>query len=115
MKVNLPIGSKGKLTLFGIGGKNDIAFIGNDADTRQANFYANENANVIVDYAKGIAEVSSEHQLSDKTFAKITLGSSITEENFRDDSTSVETRQAYIEGQAVLNGKKRWHHPHGGL
>jgi len=106
VKINLPIGNKGKLTLFGIGGKSDIAFMGNDADTSQANFYANENANVIVDYATGIAGVSYEHQLSNKTFAKITLGSSLTEENFRGDSISVETRQAFIEGNAYFKTNK---------
>lgn len=105
-KINLPIGNKGKLTLFALGGKSDVKFLGNDADTTQANFYANENANVIVDYQTGIAGISYEHQLSNKTSAKITLGTSATRENFQGDSISVETRQEFIEGKATFNTNK---------
>jgi hypothetical protein len=105
-KVNLPVGDKGKFTLFGIAGRSDVKFLGNDADTTMGNLYANENENTIVDYRTGIFGANYEHRLSDKTFGKVTVGYTATDENFLGDSISTETRREYRSGQARFTTQK---------
>lgn len=105
-KFNLPINDKSRFTLFGILGKSDIAFLGNEADTTKLNLYGNENENTIVDYSKGIVGTSFESNLSDNTFMKLTLGLSATDENFTGDSIDVNTRIAYKRGFAAFETQK---------
>jgi len=107
-KISLPINNKSKFTVFGIGGKSNIAFYGNDVDTTKgnANLYGNENENSIVSFKTGVSGVSYERNISTKTFAKFTLGASAFEQNFHGDSISVITRKPFPSGDAKFTTQK---------
>jgi hypothetical protein len=105
-KVNAPVGKKGRFFLFGLGGASNISFLGNKADTTQGNNFANENENTIVNYRTGVLGAGYEYNLSPRTFVKLTLGASGTEENFRGDSISVITREEFQRGEARFTTQK---------
>jgi hypothetical protein len=105
-KVFVPTGSKGRLSVFGMGGVSDVDFLGNDVDTTETNLYANENENVIVDFKMGVVGASYEYNISPKTFFKITTGVSGTEQQFRGDSISVVTREEFLSGKAKFTTQK---------
>ncbi|NIJ54734.1 TonB-dependent receptor [Dyadobacter arcticus] len=105
-KVSVPTGKKGKLSVFGILGQSDVEFLGNDVDTTDTNLYGNENENTRVKYKTNILGLSYEYNLSPKTFAKLTLGTSNTDQDFSGDSISVVTREAFASGQARFKTRK---------
>jgi len=105
-KVSVPTGTKGKLSVFGILGQSDVDFLGNDVDTTDNNLYGNENENTRVKYKTNILGLSYEYNLSPKTFAKLTLGTSNTDQKFSGDSISVITREAFASGEARFKTRK---------
>ena len=105
-KVAVPTGSKGKLTLFGITGSSDVNFLGNEVDTTLSNMYGTENTNTRVKYGTNIFGLAYEHNLTSKTFAKLTLGMSTTRERFSGDSISNPAREAFLSGEAKYNTSK---------
>ncbi|MCE6989626.1 TonB-dependent receptor [Dyadobacter sp. CY323] len=105
-KVAVPTGRNGKFTLFGILGASHVQFLGSEVDTTLTNLYGTENTNSRVRYATNIAGVSYEHNLSPKTFAKLTLGMSTTRERFSGDSISLVTREAFLSGESKYNTSK---------
>lgn len=105
-RFNLPISDDSKFIVFGLGGKSDIAFLGNQQDTTKTNLYGSENENTKVNYQSGIAGLSFESNLSKKSFLKLTLGVSGTEENFSGDSIDVITRKEYLRGEAQFQTQK---------
>lgn len=105
-KVAVPTGKKGRLSVFGILGQSDVDFLGNDVDTTDTNLYGNENENTRVKYKTNILGLSYEYTLSNKTFAKVTLGTSNTDQNFSGDSISVTTREAFASGEARFKTRK---------
>jgi hypothetical protein len=105
-KIAVPTSGKGKLTLFGILGKSDVQFLGNDVDTTVTNLYGTENTNTKVRYATNIVGVSYEHNLSAKTFAKLTLGMSTTDQKFNGDSISTVTREAFANSEGRFKTQK---------
>ena len=105
-KVAVPTSAKGKLTFFGIIGRSDVQFLGNDVDTTLTNLYGTENTNTRVNYATNILGASYEHTLSSKTFAKLTLGMSTTNQKFSGDSISNVTREAFLSGESRFKTQK---------
>jgi len=105
-KVAIPTGQKGKLSFFGILGKSDVEFLGNEVDTTDVNLYGGENQNTRVNYGTNIAGITYEYNLSSKTFAKFTLGTSTTSQKFSGDSISVITREAFPSGEATFKTRK---------
>jgi hypothetical protein len=106
LKVFIPTGPKGKLSFFTIGGRSDVAFLGNDVDTTQTNLYGTENENTRVNYSTTIMGLSYEYTLTPRTFAKLTLGASTTNQTFNGDSISTVTRQAFASGEARFKTRK---------
>lgn len=105
-KVTVPTGAKGKFTLFGLLGSSDVAFLGNEVDTTATDLYGSENTNTRAKYKTNIAGVSYEHTLSPRTFLKLTLGISTTNEKAEGDSISVETREAFKSGESSFKTAK---------
>ncbi|MCF2446628.1 TonB-dependent receptor [Dyadobacter sp. CY345] len=105
-KVSVPTGKKGKLSVFGILGESDVDFLGNDVDTTDTNLYGSENENTRVKYKTNILGLSYEYNVSPKTFAKLTLGTSNTDQKFSGDSISVLTREAFASGEARFKTRK---------
>jgi hypothetical protein len=85
-KTDIPVGKKGNLTFWTIGGKSNITFLGTDVDTEKGDAYGDENTNTRVKYETGVAALSYEHRFSDKTYGKITLSGSRTYQNFKGDT-----------------------------
>lgn len=105
-KVAVPTGNKGKLTFFSITGSSDVNFLGNEVDTTLSNMYGTENTNTRVKYGTNIFGLAYEHNLTPKTFAKLTLGMSTTRERFSGDSISNPAREAFLSGEAKYNTSK---------
>ena len=85
-KTDIPVGKKGNLSFWTIGGKSNITFLGKDVDTEKGDAYGDENTNTRVNFETGVAALSYEHRFSDKTYGKITLSGSRTYQNFKGDS-----------------------------
>jgi len=79
--------TKGKFTVFGIGGVSSIDLLGSEADLGKGNnLYGSENYDSYPRYRTGIGGVSYEWNVSEKTFAKVTLGVSASREQLKLDS-----------------------------
>ncbi len=104
-KVFLPINETSRFSVFGVGGASDIAFLGNDADTTQKNFYADETQNIKVDYQTYIAGITYENNLTENSLLKFTFGASRTSQNFTGDSIDLQ-RIAYPSGEAKFSTTK---------
>ncbi|CAG4999896.1 hypothetical protein DYBT9275_02338 [Dyadobacter sp. CECT 9275] len=105
-KIAIPTGTRGKFTAFGIMGGSDVAFLGNEVDTTASNLYGSENTNTRAKYKTNIAGLSYEHTFSAKTFAKLTLGTSTTNEKAEGDSISIVTREAFKSGESRFKTTK---------
>lgn len=95
-KVTTGLGKKGKLSFFGIAGLSRIDLLGNDVDTSETNLYGSAYSDVRTTYSTTITGLSYEHNVSNKTTAKLTLGYSTTSEEFTNDSIS------YVDRNIVL-------------
>ncbi|MBK7411028.1 MAG: TonB-dependent receptor [Ignavibacteria bacterium] len=102
VKLSTKLGEAGTLTLFGTGGKSDVAFYGNDVDTTAVDLYGDPDRNTEVDYQTGWLGLSYEHILDENTFAKILVGASGTFEQYKGDSINPQTREAYHDEEAEL-------------
>lgn len=85
-KTDIPVGKKGNLSFWTIGGKSNITFLGKDVDTEKGDAYGDENNNTCVNFESGVAALSYEHRFSDKTYGKITLSGSRSSQNFKGDT-----------------------------
>jgi hypothetical protein len=84
-KTDIPVGKKGTLTAWTIGGRSNITFLGKDVDTG-GDAYGDENQNFRLSYQTGMAAVAYEHRFSSKTFGKITFSGSQTNQKFNSDT-----------------------------
>jgi hypothetical protein len=84
-KTDIPVGKKGELTFWTIGGASNITFLGKDVSTN-GDSYGDENNNTRVKYSTGMAALSYKHRFNDKTSAKITFSASRSTQNFKRDS-----------------------------
>jgi hypothetical protein len=110
-KVSIPTGKKGKLSIFGLGGKSSIDLLGSKADLDgENNLYGSENQDQFPKYKTGIAGITYELNLSEKTFAKLTAGVSATDEDWHADSLVRDSENEVIarhrQGEAAFTTKK---------
>lgn len=105
-KITIPTKAKGKFTLFGIAGNSKIDFLGNEADTSQANLYSDRYTNTRVRYATNITSASYEYQINKKASAKLTAGYSRNFERFNGDSISYLTLEEFETGDATFRTDK---------
>lgn len=84
-KTDIPVGKRGTLTAWTIGGKSHVNFFGKDVDT-EGDAYGDENENTRVKFSTGIGAVSYEHRFSDRTFGKFTVSGSRTTQKYEGDT-----------------------------
>jgi hypothetical protein len=86
-KATIPLSTRSKITVFGIGGSSEVDLLGSEADLgEEGDLYGSENQDSYPRYNTRIAGITYETTLSQKTFLKITAGFSSTSENFYADS-----------------------------
>lgn len=100
-KTDIPVGKKGNLSFWAIGGKSNITFLGKDVDTEKGDAYGDENTNTHVSYETGVAALSYEHRFTDKTYGKITLSGSRSYQNFQGDTVLYQAESKAI-AQEIL-------------
>ncbi len=84
-KTDIPVGKRGNLSVWTIGGRSNITFLGKDVST-DGDAYGDENENTRVSYFTGMGAVSYEHRFSDRTYGKLTFSGSRTRESFDGDT-----------------------------
>jgi hypothetical protein len=88
---------KGKFTVFGLGGLSSIDLLGSEADLGSGNnLYGSENYDSYPRYRTGMGGVSYEWNISEKTFAKVTLGVSASREQLKLDSLERDVNEDVI-------------------
>lgn len=110
-KVTLPTRNGGKWSIFGLGGVSEIDLLGSEADLDgDADLYGSENIDSYPRYRTGIAGISYEKSLTERTFIRFTAGASATQEKFHADSlvrnAENEVSERYLRGQADMNTQK---------
>jgi hypothetical protein len=110
-KLSVPTGDKGKFTFFGIGGISEIDLLGSEADIEDdEDLYGDLTFDSYPRYKTGIAGISYERTLSERTFAKLTAGISSTWESFYADSlvrnADNEVIARYLDSEAEFSTNK---------
>lgn len=110
-KVTLPTRNGGKWSIFGLGGVSEIDLLGSEADLDgDADLYGSENIDSYPRYRTGIAGISYEKSLTERTFIRFTAGASATQEKFHADSlvrnAENEVSERYLRAQADMNTQK---------
>ncbi len=86
-KLSWPTKGNGKFSVFGLGGISEIDLLGSEADLDNDNsLYGSENSDGYPRYRTGIAGMSYERTVSDRTFIRMVAGISHTNESFTSDS-----------------------------
>ena len=104
-KADFPVGKKGNLSMWTVGGNSNIEFLGKEVDTTLTDLYGDENSNIRVKYHTYIGALSYEHRFNDKTFGKIIFSGSTTYNYFDNDTISYITKEEipYIKGDYTQN------------
>jgi hypothetical protein len=110
-KVTVPVGTKSKVSFFGLGGMSEIDLLGSEADLEnENNLYGSENEDQFPRYKTGVTGVTYERNLSEKTFLKLTGAASATAEDWYADSlvrnSESEVVARYRHGEAEFNTGK---------
>ncbi len=84
-KTDIPVGKRGTLSAWTIGGRSNVDFFGKDVNT-EGDAYGDENENTRVKFSNGIAAVSYEHRFSDHTYGKLTFSGSRSTQQFNGDT-----------------------------
>jgi len=103
-KTDLPVGRRGTLSVWTLGGRSNIKFFGKDIDSTKADSYGDENLNSRVKFSAGIAAASYEHRFTDRTVGKLTLSASRSTQDYSQDTIlyrSGRNIQAEIENQTA--------------
>jgi hypothetical protein len=96
-KLTWPTKGNGKFSVFGIGGISEIDLLGSEADLDNDNsLYGGENTDAYPRYRTGIAGISYERTISDRTFIKMVTGITHTNESFTNDSLVRNEQQEVI-------------------
>lgn len=86
-KISLPTKNGAKWSIFGLGGTSEIDLLGSEADIESDDdLYGDVNEDSFPRYKTGIFGASYEQNITEKTFARLTLGLSAAEESFTSDS-----------------------------
>jgi hypothetical protein len=92
-KTDIPVGKRGNLSVWTIGGRSNITFLGKDVST-DGDAYGDENENTRVSFFTGMGAVSYEHRFSDRTYGKLTFSGSRTRQSFDGDTVLYESGEA---------------------
>jgi hypothetical protein len=84
----LPVGKRGNLSIWALGGQSRITFLGKDIDRNEPEAFGDENTNTRVNYTVGIGTVAYEHRFSNRTIGRLTLSGSRTSQQFRGDTVT---------------------------
>ncbi|MCY7352683.1 MAG: TonB-dependent receptor, partial [Cytophagaceae bacterium] len=85
-KTDIPVGQRGNLSMWTLGGRSQISFLGKDVDTEKPDAYGDENTNTRVKYFTGIGSIAYEHRFTDRTYGKLTVSGSRTTPQFQGDT-----------------------------
>ena len=85
-KTDIPVGQRGNLSMWTLGGRSQISFLGKDVDTEKPDAYGDENSNTRVKYFTGIGAIAYEHRFTDRTYGKLTVSGSRTTPQFQGDT-----------------------------
>ncbi len=85
-KTDLPVGRRGHLSIWALGGQSRITFLGKDIDPKKLDAYGDENTNTRVNYSVGIGAVAYEHRFTNRTVGRLTLSGSRSTQQFRGDT-----------------------------
>jgi hypothetical protein len=89
-KTDVPVGKKGNLSVWTVGGRSNITFLGKDVPT-DGDAYGDENENTRVSFFTGMGAVSYEHRFSDRTYGRLTFSGSRTRQSFDGDTVLYES------------------------
>lgn len=101
-KIAIPTKGKGKFTIFGMGGISSIDLLAKDVDTAGVDFYGNVYQNQLPRYSKALVGTAFEKSLSSKTWGKITLATSYSDDNYTADSISLPNTQTWRQAKGVF-------------
>lgn len=102
VKLQSPVGERGRLSLFAVGGLSDVKLFGDQLDTNSTDLYGDRNRNQIADYRTGWAGLQYEHRLDDDTYLRAMLGVSGLDEAFDAERLHPITREASLQTQAYF-------------
>lgn len=105
-KLTAPTKSKGKFSLWGMGGISSIDLLGQDVDTTEVNFYGSRDENTLPRYKSGVIAASFEQSLNPKTWAKFTLAASGSKNYYSVDSIDLVTDATYRRGEGSFTDLK---------
>jgi hypothetical protein len=101
-KVNIPVGKRWNISAFGMGGRSNVSFLGNEVDTTQVDLYGNAYSNTIVSYETYIAGTTFDYRINNNASLALTLGYGRTFESFEGDSIDPDTRVEYPSGASEM-------------
>lgn len=84
-KTDVPVGKKGQLSAWVIGGASNITFLGKDVNS-EGDSYGDENTNTRVSYRTGMAAVKYEHRFTERTTGHVTFSASQSWQKFEGDT-----------------------------
>ena len=84
-KTDVPVGAKGNLTFWTIGGRSNITFLGKDVST-DGDGYGDENNNLRVKFFTGLAALAYEHRFTNNTYGRITFSGSRSYQQYKADT-----------------------------
>jgi hypothetical protein len=105
-KIAVPTKGKGKVSLWGMGGISAIDLLGADVDTTEIDFYGSKDENTIPRYRSGIVGLSFEKNITQKTWAKVTLAASQSYNYYTADSIDRIVNQTYRIGEGNFMDNK---------
>lgn len=85
-KTALPVGKRGHLSLWAIGGKSQITFLGTDVKADKPDAYGNENTNTRTNYTTLMSALAYEHRFSTRVVGRLTLSGSRTTQHYDGDT-----------------------------
>jgi hypothetical protein len=82
-KVDFGNGPAGKFTLFGMGGRSDIAFLGNEVD--EEDLFAAEDEDAFAKSLFGVIGLKHNYLIDNKTYARTIISASVTGNEYDED------------------------------
>ena len=104
-KITLPDHHHGIFTIFGLGGKSNVDFLGNDVDTTKTDLYGNENMNMRAKYQTGIIGATYDKPLGKTCRLNIITGYTGTKEKYLGDSISPISRIAFPSAETEMKNQ----------
>ncbi|RDC61936.1 TonB-dependent receptor [Adhaeribacter pallidiroseus] len=84
-KTDVPVGAKGHVSFWTIGGRSNITFLGKDVST-DGDGYGDENNNIKVNFFTGMAALAYEHRFTNNTYGRLTFSGSRSYQQYNADT-----------------------------